>query len=296
MADPYNPYSSYSTPTPGGVGHYPPDGHSQYPAYGNQQHGNTEPYQNPRSEGYSPGPEAYQSPPDPNHVYAPQPNAYHLAPEPYAPAQERSYTPTGHPDYPVPVTPTGYEHGQVRVPENAGYYNDHPADQPRYTPSASPHPPAVYISEPEDAQHAAREHRSDTDTETDRGMDRGLGGSLAGGVAGYYLGHKKEHGLLGAIGGALLGNFLEDKVKDHKKRDDDGGHHHRRKHHHHRHRSHSRHSDQSGHSHGSVVMMDALMAHMTDILTVFMADTLVTVTIGIAVIRGTVVRMITELK
>ncbi|KAJ5255775.1 hypothetical protein N7497_006739 [Penicillium chrysogenum] len=219
MADPYNAYNSHSTPTPSGVGYYPPEDQPQYPAYG-QPYGNQEPYHYPESEQYNPGPEPYQPSPNPNQAYAPQQSSYHLAPGPYGSSMERSHTPTGQPDYLGPVTPTGYQHAQDRIPENAGYYNDHPADQPRYTPSASPHSPAVYVSEPEDSQHT-REQRSDTDTDTDRGMDRGLGGSLAGGMAGYYLGHKKEHGLLGAIGGALLGNFLEDKVKDHKGQDDD---------------------------------------------------------------------------
>ncbi|KAJ5616367.1 hypothetical protein N7537_001481 [Penicillium hordei] len=220
MADPYT-YNSHSTPTPSGVGYYPPEDQPQYPTYGLQQpYGNQEPYHNPGSEQYNPGSEPYQPSPNENQLYAPQQSSYHLVPEPYGSSTERSYTPTGQPDYLGPVTPAEYQHAQDRIPGNAGYYNDHPADQPRYTPSASSHPPAVYVSEPEDAQRSG-EQRSDTDTDTDRGMDRGLGGSLAGGVAGYYLGHKKEHGLLGAIGGALLGNFIEDKVKDHKKHDDD---------------------------------------------------------------------------
>lgn len=46
--------------------------------------------------------------------------------------------------------------------------------------------------------------------------ERGLGSALIGGTAGYYLGHKKNHGFLGAVGGALLGNFIGDKLKEHK--------------------------------------------------------------------------------
>ncbi|KAL2221084.1 hypothetical protein M432DRAFT_588792 [Thermoascus aurantiacus ATCC 26904] len=46
--------------------------------------------------------------------------------------------------------------------------------------------------------------------------ERGLGSALIGGAAGYYLGHKKNHGFLGAVGGALLGNFIGDKLKEHK--------------------------------------------------------------------------------
>ncbi|KAJ5452401.1 hypothetical protein N7445_000584 [Penicillium cf. griseofulvum] len=213
MADPYNAYSSHSTPTPSGVGYYPPENQSQYPAYDHQKpYENQEPYHNPGPGRYNPGLEPYHPSQNPNQVYAPQQSSYHLTPEPSGSSTERIYMLTGQPGYVGPVTPNEYQHVQDRIPGNAGYYNDHPADQPRYTPSESPHHPAVHVSEPEDSQRSGMgEQRSDIDTDTDRGLDRGLGGSLAGGMAGYYLGHKKEHGLLGAIGGALLGNFLEDK-------------------------------------------------------------------------------------
>ncbi|OKO93370.1 hypothetical protein PENSUB_12433 [Penicillium subrubescens] len=87
MADPYNPYTSYSTPTPGGVGYYPPEEqthfqeHQQQPGYQPQQpYGNAEPQANP-IYGYAPHPSTSPSP-------------YHLAPEAYqGGAQERSYTP-----------------------------------------------------------------------------------------------------------------------------------------------------------------------------------------------------------
>lgn len=121
MADPYNPYSSYSTPTPGGVGYYPPDGQPQYPTYSHQHpYGTAETYGNKDSY-HNSVPESYQTITDPNHVYAPQPGLYSLTPEPYGSALEKSYTPTGQPDYQGPATPTGYENIQARVPENAGY-------------------------------------------------------------------------------------------------------------------------------------------------------------------------------
>jgi hypothetical protein len=108
MADPYNPYSSYSTPTPGGVGYYPPDDQSQNPAYGYQQHpyGIMEPYQPVQ---------------DQNQGYAPHQSQYHLAPEPYGSTLERSYTPTGQSDHQGPVTPAGYQKAQIKVPESASY-------------------------------------------------------------------------------------------------------------------------------------------------------------------------------
>ncbi|KAJ5960611.1 uncharacterized protein N7479_007761 [Penicillium vulpinum] len=274
MADPYA-YNSNST-TPSGVGYYPPEDQSQYPAYGHQPYGTQEPH-------YNPGSEHYQPSPNPNQAYAPQQSSYHLAPDPYGSSMERSYTPTGQPDYLGPVTPTEHQNTQDRIPENAGYYNNHPADQPRYVPSTSPHPPGVYVSEPEDSQHDGMgEQRSDTDTDADRGVDRGLGGSLAGGVAGYYLGHKKEHGLLGAIGGALLGNFLEDKVKDHKKQDDDS-------------------QDENGHDHMGTLTVDTLTAGTLTAGTLtagtltagtLTADTLIVPIV--AAIRGTTMRMNTE--
>lgn len=38
-------------------------------------------------------------------------------------------------------------------------------------------------------------------------------GALAGGAAGAYGGHKINHGILGSIGGAFAGSFLEDTLK-----------------------------------------------------------------------------------
>ncbi|KAL4766336.1 uncharacterized protein BDW70DRAFT_125806 [Aspergillus foveolatus] len=104
----------------------------------------------------------------------------------------------------------------------------------------------------EDTQYSAANEVSSSakreDDEVDAGGgERGIGGALVGGVTGYYLGHKKSHGLLGAVGGALLGNFLENKIGE---RNEDGdshsghgrhhGHGRRRTRHHRRHRRHSR--------------------------------------------------------
>ncbi|KAJ5166918.1 uncharacterized protein N7482_005699 [Penicillium canariense] len=253
MADPYNPYTSYSTPTPGGVSYYPPEEQSPY----HQQPGH--PYQQPYGTA--------EPQPDPNYTYAAQPSSgpgpYHLAPEPYQGGHpEQSHTPVGQPDYMSPATTSGMPPVQGgKIPENLGYYG-HPADQPRYTPSLSPHPPSVHISEADNAHYHRGDNRA-SDEDADPGSERGIGSSLAGGAAGYYFGHKKNHGLLGAIGGAIVSNFLEDKLKDHGRhshehRQDHGHHHihghhqnhgdgHHHHHHHHRHshsRSHSRHRDE----------------------------------------------------
>ena len=37
-----------------------------------------------------------------------------------------------------------------------------------------------------------------------------------GGAAGYYFGHKKNHGVMGAIGGAIAANVLGNKLKGSK--------------------------------------------------------------------------------
>ncbi|KAJ5987191.1 hypothetical protein N7451_011556 [Penicillium sp. IBT 35674x] len=200
MADPYNPYTSYSTPVPGGVGYYPPDEQNQRPEYPHQQsydnYSNTEEQQ------------------PPNYNYNAQSSPYHLAPDAYRDgAQERSYTPTGHPDHQGPVSMTGMSPSQAQgehAAANAGYYDGHPEQQPRYTPSN----PAVQVSEAPGYPQYDEEGRFIGSEGGE--ADRGLGSTIAGGAAGYYLGHKKEHGLLGALGGAIAANFIENKVKDHR--------------------------------------------------------------------------------
>lgn len=103
MGDPYSQYTSYSTPTPGGVGYYPPEEQARQQQYPNQ----------------------YQQQPygaDPNYAYPP-PSPYHLAPESYQGAPDnRSYTPMGQPDHLGPVSGTGMPPGSSgKVPENLGY-------------------------------------------------------------------------------------------------------------------------------------------------------------------------------
>ncbi|KAJ5578196.1 uncharacterized protein N7459_007160 [Penicillium hispanicum] len=221
MADPYNPYTSYSTPTPGGIGYYPPE---------EQNHqSSTYPYQQPYGTA--------DPQPDPNYSYASQPSPYYLAPEPYhQAAPERSYTPAGQPDL-DPVAPAGLSPVQPgKVPENLSYYG-HPAEQPRYSPSPSPQPPSVYVSD-EGHTRSSRDDSHAADEDADPESERGLGSSLAGGAAGYYLGHKKDHGFLGAIGGAIIGNMLEHQVKDHGRHSP--SHHRHGHHHHHHHHGHSR--------------------------------------------------------
>lgn len=135
----------------------------------------------------------------------------------------------------------------------------HPEQQPRYTPSPGANP-AVHVSEAPVYPQYDEEGRPIEPADGE--SDRGLGSTVAGGAAGYYFGHKKDHGLLGALGGAIAANFIEHKVKDHRESSSGSQHgsehgqhgsehghhgHHGHHHHHHHHsrsRSHSRHRDE----------------------------------------------------
>lgn len=111
MADPYNPYTQYSTPTPGGVAYYPPEEQAAQRYYSYQQQ--PPPYEYGTTE----------APLESNYTYASQPGPQHLTPEPYtANAPDRSYTPVGQPDYLGPVAAAGMPTSQGQgVPENWAY-------------------------------------------------------------------------------------------------------------------------------------------------------------------------------
>lgn len=140
---------------------------------------------------------------------------------------------------------------------NSSPSEGHPEQQPRYTPSPGTNP-AVHVSE---APVYPQYDKDGRPMESEEGeTDRGFGSTIAGGAAGYYLGHKKDHGLLGALGGAIAANFIESKVKDRRESSSGSqhgsehghhgsehghhGHHHHHHHHHSRSRSHSRHRDE----------------------------------------------------
>ncbi|KAL5342311.1 hypothetical protein BJX70DRAFT_316737 [Aspergillus crustosus] len=164
------------------------------------------------------------------------------------------------------ITETQYEYLSPSTAIAGVDHHDHDENRlgPHYEPrgrhgsnaeyyrSADSHERSQYPYSRTSSRHENHE-RDETDT---GGGERGLAGALVGGATGYYLGHKKSHGLLGAVGGALLGNFLENKVEE--RRDDGHGHGHehrpqhgrrRRHHHHHHHESRSR--SRSRHSHRS---------------------------------------------
>lgn len=109
MADPYNPYTQYPTPTPGGVSYCPPGHQSDQQQY--QQQASAQ-------YGYgTEGPEAQS-----NYTYTAQPSPSHLTPNPY-PEQgpARSYTPVGQPDYLGPVAASMSTSQGQKIPENLGY-------------------------------------------------------------------------------------------------------------------------------------------------------------------------------
>ncbi len=83
---------------------------------------------------------------------------------------------------------------------------------------ADPNHPQGYPQQ----QHGAVDPNAPYDPNAPEG-ERGLGSSLAGGAAGYFMGKRANHGLMGAVGGAILGNYLGDKRKDHKHHGQHGG-------------------------------------------------------------------------
>ncbi|KAL4934708.1 uncharacterized protein BDV17DRAFT_13154 [Aspergillus undulatus] len=177
---------------------------------------------------------------------------------------------------PQPDPQDRYRDQQLAVSAPDPYRNDWGHDEnmlsPHYEPRARRGEAAEYYeASHRDHQRRRRSHSRhsrprESSTSLSRGRDhsghretgegeseRGLGGALAGGAAGYYLGHKKSHGLLGTIGGAVLGHFLEKTVDEMRDNRHDGhsssssshhgshshghGHHGRRRTRHHRHHS-----------------------------------------------------------
>ncbi|PYI29615.1 hypothetical protein BP00DRAFT_458537 [Aspergillus indologenus CBS 114.80] len=106
------------------------------------------------------------------------------------------------PQYAPPPPPPGY--GIVRQGSNAEYY-----DQSHHDDLSQSHNPLP-------------SQRDDEGVDPES-TDRGLGGAILGGTSGYYLGHKKSHGLLGAVGGAILGSLMENRLKGAGRKEDHGG-------------------------------------------------------------------------
>ncbi|KAL4978331.1 hypothetical protein BDW66DRAFT_18275 [Aspergillus desertorum] len=232
MSDPYYlPHQTY-TPLQDNPVYLPPENQDQYQAsaYGYEPH-----------SAHNSQLEAYQT------AYIQQ--QYELS------AQDEEHVPTPTIYHPVPEPQNGYL-SPASTMANA-YTHTHGHDDTRLRPHYEPRPqgsnaeyynPSLHEG---DHHQTAREfpsnvNRGENEINAD-GRERGIGGALVGGGMGYYLGHKKSHGLLGAVGGALFGNFLENKLG--ARREDGHGHHghghqhghgRRRTRHHHHHGSHSR--------------------------------------------------------
>ncbi|CAF9931072.1 MAG: hypothetical protein GOMPHAMPRED_005810 [Gomphillus americanus] len=201
MSDPYNQY-----PPQGHYGHSPaPSGGYGAPSY-QQQGGYNQGYPQ-QQQGYGSG---YGSP----------------APSEFGPPQRRdSYGPPASGGF-----QHGYEGGQFGSYEasnpqgHAGYYGQqHNTQQQHYDSSQQ----QVQHYQGNQQNYDAQSQEQYRDPNGPPGSDfnpggpegaegeRGLGSALAGGTAGYFLGRKKNHGFLGAVGGAIVGNIVGNKLKEH---------------------------------------------------------------------------------
>ncbi|RAK97132.1 uncharacterized protein BO80DRAFT_390341 [Aspergillus ibericus CBS 121593] len=244
MSDPYPRHPSYP----------PASASASAPGTSNEA---TSPY-------YSPPDGVYQHPPydyDPQQFY----NQHHVPPN-----QDPAYSS----QYDVSQIPRSYPAQWVQP--DAPLQQPYDADRlaPQYEPPVRRGSNADYYNQSavDLAQVAEPTNEQDPNAPKGEGEDEGersLGGAVLGGATGYYLGHKKEHGLLGAVGGALLGNFIGDKLKDRKEKESDDeysyhsrrtrtssshshghghGHHHHHHHHHHGHHHEHGHRSRSRHS------------------------------------------------
>ncbi|OOG00928.1 hypothetical protein ASPCADRAFT_125935 [Aspergillus carbonarius ITEM 5010] len=162
---------------------------------------------------YSPPDGVYQHPP-----YDYDPQQFYTQHTP--PTQDPAYSS----QYDVSQIPRSYPSQWPQPPTDSA-----PPSQPGYdTDRLGPHyePPVRRGIEPEAAEnsdHQKGEGETEGEGEGEGEGERSLGGAVLGGATGYYLGHKKDHGFLGAVGGALLGNFIGDKLKDKKDKEKEDG-------------------------------------------------------------------------
>ncbi|KAI9716253.1 MAG: hypothetical protein M1812_005478 [Candelaria pacifica] len=214
MSDPYNQYPpNYGSPAPS-QGHYPQQG----PGYDQQQQqpGGNYGYP-PQQPGYgygapTPDQQGGYPPPAPSYGEAPygQPNAGYGPPAQGGFQHGQQATQYGAYDQGNPQSQVGYPAGHEA---NRDYG---PPSQPMsgQFPQQGAYNQAPYPGDPNNPNPQAYP----VDPNAPEG-ERGLGGSLAGGAAGYFLGRKKNHGFLGAVGGALAGNFAQDHFMGDKKKD-----------------------------------------------------------------------------
>lgn len=194
MSGPYDQYNQYGSPAPGGQGYGAPQGGYQDPS---QQYG------------------GYQQQPYGQQPYGQQQQGGYGAPE-------LGFGPPARADSFGPPAAGGFQHGQeggqfgaydASNPQgHAGYYG-----QTQDTRGYDPNQPQQQTNNQQG--HPTYGNPADPNAPYDPNApegERGLGSSLLGGAAGAYFGHKKGHGVLGALGGAIAGNFLGDKIKDKK--------------------------------------------------------------------------------
>ncbi|RAK72985.1 uncharacterized protein BO72DRAFT_489388 [Aspergillus fijiensis CBS 313.89] len=170
---------------------YPSAYHDQHPPnYQQQQHygypSQCDVTQIPRSH---PDEAGGGAPPAPNQQQQPPPRYYDYD-------YDYDHNRLG-PQYEPPRPPP--PHGIVRQGSSAEYYNQSQHD----------------LAQPQPVDHEGADNPESS--------DRGLGGAILGGTTGFYLGHKKSHGLLGAVGGAILGSLMENKLKEARGKEDHDG-------------------------------------------------------------------------
>ncbi|OJK00255.1 hypothetical protein ASPACDRAFT_42841 [Aspergillus aculeatus ATCC 16872] len=158
------------------------------------------------------------------------PNYQQQQPYGYTSQYDVTQIPRSHPDEAgggAPPAPALDQQDQQPPPHYYDYDYDHNRLGPQYEPL--PPPPHGIVRQGSNAeyynpsQHDLSQPQPDDNGDNPGSSDRGLGGAILGGTTGFYLGHKKSHGLLGAVGGAILGSLMENKLKEARGKEDHDG-------------------------------------------------------------------------
>lgn len=218
MSDPYQQYPpQYNSPTPGqGYGAPPPN-----PAYDPNQ----PPQGYPQNQGYgSPAPYQQQGHDQPAAQYGQGSYDQQVAPYggTYGPPAQGGFQHgqqfgTGYDANQAPVQQQDY-YGQPGQDATRTYGT--PSDPSHQFPQQGAYNQDPYPADPNNphAQQQQGYYDPNNPNAVPGEGERGLGSSLAGGAAGYFLGKKAgNHGVLGALGGAVIGNYLGDKHKHNKR-------------------------------------------------------------------------------
>ncbi|KAI2818959.1 hypothetical protein CBS115989_4783 [Aspergillus niger] len=200
MSDPYPQHQqpSYPSPVPNSETPYysPPDGVYQHAGY------DYEPQQFYNQHALPNQDPAYSSQYDVSQIPRSYPTQWNPQPASSSSTNinnvNNESNPTSHYD-PDRLGP-GYE-PPIRRGSNAEYYAQSAADMQALPPSAL------------ETEQQSRTNGNDPTTAGATGEEEGersLGGAVLGGATGYYLGHKKDHGLLGAVGVIIDGRRVMD--------------------------------------------------------------------------------------